>query len=419
MSYFGRTISYLRRNGIRSTFYAVMERMGVAGADPDQRIANAYGKPAACATGLQPSLKHTGDICFSIVVPAYETKESYLRELLDSVVGQSYDNWQLIIGDASATDRVQRVVASYTDDRIYYLPIPENKGIADNTNRAIAAAQGDYIGLLDHDDVLLPDALYEVASLLQKGDYTLVYTDEDKINEDGSAWFDPNYKPDFNFDFLLSNNYFCHFTVIRSELVKKLSLRSEYDGAQDYDLFLRVVYEIEKERKREQRQEASPMLYPTDYMRSKIGHVKEVLYHWRAHTASTADNPESKRYAYEAGRRALESFVKENGWNASVKHTKHLGFYDIVYEPDIFQARPDVMAVCGRVLQKGRVTEGPVLDGRMLFKGMNSAYSGYMHRASLKFEAEKADEVCVIRRGGQTEQGGRMVYLPDYIVRKS
>lgn len=439
MSYFSRTISYMKRNGIRHTFFAVMERMNLAGADPDQVRANAYHKPegsslsedspeAADAKAKDLQKADFDSIRFSIVVPAYETKESYLREMIDSVVEQSYENWQLVIGDASVTDRVKNVVDTYHDDRICYLRLRENKGISDNTNAAIAAANGDFIGLLDHDDVLCRDALYEVRSLLMKENYIVVYTDEDKINEDGSVWFEPNYKPDFNFDFLLSNNYFCHFTVIRKDFMKKLPLRRDFDGAQDYDLFLRAVYEIEKERLEEKAEPDSEMLYPGDYMRSKIGHVPKVLYHWRAHMASTADNPESKRYAYEAGKRALEDFVSKNGWHAKVSHTRHLGFYDISYEPDIFAVRRDVTAVCGRVVQKGKVVKGPVVDGKMLFAGMNAAYSGYMHKASLKFEAEKADAACIRFREDAPEKSddkkkngdrnGRMVYLPEYIVRK-
>lgn len=432
MSYFSRTISYLKRNGIRHTFYAVLERMNPAGADPDQLTANAYHKPVdpdeAFPHKTAPDFEEVSDdIRFSIVVPAYETKECYLREMIDSVIGQSYGNWQLVIGDASATDRVKKVMDTYSDGRICYLQLPENKGISDNTNEAIAAADGDFIGLLDHDDVLCPDALQEIRRVLGKEAYAVVYTDEDKINEDGSIWFEPNYKPDFNFDFLLANNYFCHFTILRSDLMKKLLLRREYDGAQDYDLFLRAVYEIEKERG----DKGSPaMLYPGDYMRSKIGHVPKVLYHWRAHMASTADNPESKRYAYEAGKRALEDFVAKNGWKAEVRHTKHLGFYDISYEPDIFAVRRDVTAICGRVVQNGRVVKGPVVDGKMLFEGMNVAYSGYMHKAALKLEADGADEACIRWREELPENGrsfhkaeeqinGRMVYFPDYIVRKS
>lgn len=436
MSYISRTISYMKRNGIRQTVSAVMERMNCFGADPDQIRANAYGRPAELSSGETDNETDnrkengTGRICFSIVVPAYETKEIYLREMIDSVVNQSYENWQLVIADASATDRVKNVVVTYADKRICYIPLAENKGISDNTNEALKAAEGDFVGLLDHDDVLCRDALYEMEKLLAGGDYQMVYTDEDKINEDGSVWFEPNFKPDFNLDFLLSNNYICHFTVLRRDLMEKLTFRKEYDGAQDYDLFLQAVYEIEQERLAEEEESEKEALYPQEYMRKKIGHIPRVLYHWRAHMASTADNPESKRYAYEAGRRALEDFAARNGWKVRVEHTRHLGFYEMQYEPDIFTVRKDVAAVCGKVVRNGRVIKGPVLDGKMLFEGMNAAYSGYMHRAAVKLDAEKADAECIRRREdvnteekdktshNSDEIAGRIVYLPDYVVRK-
>lgn len=161
----------------------------------------------------------------------------------------------------------------------------------------------------------------------------------------------------------------------------------------------------------------SYIAYEGDYLKQKIGHVPKVLYHWRAHTASTADNPESKRYAYEAGKRALENFAAKNNWDVIVEHTKHLGFYRIMYKPDIFGVRADVTAVCGKKVRFGKVVAGPVVDGRELFAGMNAKYSGYMHKAVLSFEAEDADESC-IRRRKDAQRGGRMVYLPDFTVRK-
>ncbi len=428
MGKINRTLSFLKRNGLRPTAYAVMERLGKWGPDPEQRKADLYaGKALDEMTGtgvLQEKYR------FSIVVPTYETAEPYLREMLDSVCAQTYSDWQLVIADASASDKVYQVVKEYNDSRIKYVRLEENKGISDNTNQAMQYADGDYIGLLDHDDTLHPEALMEIAALLEKNTYEMIYTDEDKINEDSSLRFEPNFKPDFNFDFLLSNNYICHFTVLSRKLAERLSFRPEYDGAQDYDLFLQAVYEIEKmhrdESCAENPQNEIPetyIPYEKKYMSEKIGHVPRILYHWRAHTASTADNPESKLYAYEAGRRALENFAKENGWDVSVTNTRHLGFYEVTYHPDIFAVRKDVVAVCGKMVRKGRVVQGPVMDGRELFVGMNQRYSGYMHRAVLKFEADGAAQGCIKRRedvslSPEKRECGRMVYLPDFVVRK-
>ena len=429
MGKLSRTLSFMKRNGLVPTCYAAMERLGKMGPDPDQICANAYSGPFA---EEMTSVKVTSSRCkFSIVVPAYETKDVYLREMIDSVLAQTYSNWQLVIADASESDRVGQTVAAYDDARICYVRLKENKSISENTNEALKYADGDYIGLLDHDDRLHPEVLAEIANLLAKNLYEMVYTDEDKINEDSSLQFEPNFKPDFNFDFLLSNNYICHFTVLSRNLMNRLSFRKEYDGAQDYDLFLQAVYALEQMHREETgysgnqpKNEADKSYIPYDrsYLQKKIGHVPRVLYHWRAHMASTADNPESKRYAYEAGKRALEEFARCSGWDATVEHTKHLGFYRMSYHPDLFAVRRDVMAVCGKVVAGGRITSGPVVDGKMLFEGMNERYSGYMHRAVLTLEADGSDEACLRLRtdkavSEEDKVKCRTVYLPDFVVR--
>ena len=178
------------------------------------------------------------------------------------------------------------------DSRIRYVRTAENKGMSENTNEALQYATGDYVGLLDHDDLLTPDALYEMAMTLQNAneqgiEAALVYSDEDKCDTEAKIYYEPHVKLGFNWDLLLSNNYICHFLAMKTELIKKLGFRKEYDGAQDFDLVLRAT--LEKDEKDE------------------ILHVEKILYHWRCHDLSTAANPQSKLYAYEAGKRAAES----------------------------------------------------------------------------------------------------------------
>ena len=146
--------------------------------------------------------------------------------------------------------------------------------------------------LLDHDDLLAPNALYEIALALEKDpELDAVYTDEDKVTTDLSEHFQPHLKPDFNLDLLRSNNYICHFLLPGQSVIRKAGgFRQEFDGAQDHDFIFRCVEEA-----------------------GKIGHVPEILYHWRTHKASTADNPASKMYAFEAGRRAIEAHLKRTG----------------------------------------------------------------------------------------------------------
>lgn len=250
----------------------------------------------------------------SIVVPVYNTPEVFLRQMIESVRGQSYGKWELCIANASPKNsEVKAVLDGYArkDPRIHVKDLEENRGIAENTNEAFALAGGEFVGLLDHDDLLSPDTLYEITDLLNKDrQYDVVYTDEDKVTTDLQEHFQPHLKPDFNLDLLRANNYICHFFVARRSLVEQTGgFRKEFDGAQDYDFIFRCVEAAEK-----------------------VGHVPRILYHWRTHKASTADNPSSKMYAFEAGRRAIEEHLKRCGVKgAEVTHTPDYGFYDVRY----------------------------------------------------------------------------------------
>ena len=419
MSKIRRTLSYLKRNGIANTITAVLERIDKNGMDRAGRQALAYMRQVTQKERWEMDAFPDAEnrtwekaYTFSILVPTYETDETYLREMIDSVLGQSYKKLQLVLADASASDKVERVAETYRDDRLTYFRLQENAGISHNTNEALAHAKGEYIGLLDHDDLLCKDALAYMMERLEEQDYLFLYTDEDKIDQTGTAVFEPNWKPDFNLDYLLSNNYICHFSVIRADLLKKLRFRSSYDGAQDYDLFLRTVYEIAKEGPKDTE---GRLLYPQAYMERKIAHIPHICYHWRAHLGSTADNPQSKLYAYEAGKRALEDFVSQNGWQAAVSHTKNLGFYRIDWK-DIFAQRPDIVAVCGNEIRRGRVTESGTLQGAKygehVFAGLKKHYSGYLHRASMTVDVTDPPQQKTVYRKDAAQKQGRIVYLP-------
>ncbi len=249
----------------------------------------------------------------SVTVPAFRTPEEFLRRMLDSLLMQTYGNWELCLANGSPEDAdMARVLAEYAqrDSRIRFENLEKNLGIAENTNRALFMARGEFVGLLDHDDLLAPNALFEIVKALQKEpDAQVFYTDEDKVTADGEEHFQPHLKPDFNLDLLRSNNYICHFFVAKRELIKKAGgFRAEYEGAQDYDFIFRCVEKAEK-----------------------IVHVPEILYHWRTHSSSTADNPASKMYAFEAGRRAISAHLERSSVKGIVTHTKDLGFYRVQY----------------------------------------------------------------------------------------
>lgn len=357
-----KTINYSKKNGYKEAAVAAWERVTAKYyADYD------YHAPDRATLERQRADKSVSEIKFSILVPAYETQAVYMSALIDSCIGQTYENWELVIADGSASDIVKDAVARYQDARIRYVRLAGNEGIAENTNRAIELATGDYYGLLDHDDLLTADALYEIAHAVCKERPILAYSDEDKCDESGKHFYDPHFKPDFNLDLLLTNNYICHFMAVRSDILEKLRIRKEYDGSQDYDIILRVVSSLllkEKENK-----DAKPM-------EESIVHVPKVLYHWRCHENSTADNPQSKMYAYEAGKKALVDFASRMGWKVDVRHNKHLGFYRIEYGDSVLTHRPDLAAVGGFVARHGRVVSGT-------YKGQPLLYAGYMNRMDL------------------------------------
>ena len=290
----------------------------------------------------------------SIIVPAYKTPEAFLRQLMDSLLAQTYANWELCIANASPEDAsMEYVLKEYAkkDSRILWKKLEENKGIAENTNEAFAMATGEFAGLLDHDDLLAPNALYEVAKALEtEPDIDVLYTDEDKVRGDEVLeHFQPHLKPDFNIDLLRSNNYICHFFVVRKSLLEKTGgFRREYDGAQDYDFIFRCTQAA-----------------------GKIHHIPEILYHWRTHQSSTADNPESKRYAFEAGKRAIEENLRQNGLIGEVSHTKDYGFYRVKYpvqgEPLVSiiipnkDAKEDLEKCIQSILEKSSYTNYEIL----------------------------------------------------------
>lgn len=231
----------------------------------------------------------------SILVPVYDTPDKWLRRCLDSVLAQVYPNWELcVVDDASPSPRVRQTLAEYSkrDARIRVLYRDKNGHISAASNDALQMARGDMIGLLDHDDELRPHALLEMIEALEANPGAgLLYSDEDKIDERGRR-FQPNFKPDWNPDLLLSQNYICHFTMIRTDVARAAGgFRVGYEGSQDHDLFLRCTERLEP---------------------SEIVHVPRVLYHWRAIAGSTALERDAKDYATRAGVRAVRDYLGRN-----------------------------------------------------------------------------------------------------------
>lgn len=249
--------------------------------------------------------KFEKDIKFSILVPLYNTPERFLREMIESVQYQSYENWELCLADGSDDEHgeVGRICSEYckNDSRIKYKKLEKNMGISGNTNACIDMASGDYIALFDHDDYLHPSVLYEDMKAICEHNADYVYTDEATF--EGTNIFNiitKHCKPDFAIDNLRANNYICHFSVFKSELLEKAGrFRSEYDGSQDHDLILRLTDKAQK-----------------------VFHIRKILYYWRSHPASVAADINAKTYAIDAAKRAVESHLNGAGIKAEVESSK-------------------------------------------------------------------------------------------------
>ena len=279
----------------------------------------------------------------SVIVPMYNTPEKFFKDLVDCMIKQTYKNWELCLADGSPKPNENFKKYIEKDNRIIYKILEENKGISGNTNSAISMATGDYIALLDHDDILSEYALYEVVNCINKyPNVEFMYSDEDKIDEKGNR-YDAYFKSDFAPDTLRSQNYICHFSVFKKELMDKLNgFRSDYDGAQDYDIFLRMS-EITKP--------------------ENIKHISRILYHWRVHKDSTAKlNSNAKNYAFVAGKKAIEDHLKRIGLDGEVSEGAVEGIYRVDYkvigEPKVSIVIPnkdgkDILKVCiDSVLEK-------------------------------------------------------------------
>ena len=246
---------------------------------------------------------------FSVVVPLYHTPAKFLKDLVRSMMYQSYANWELCLVNASPEDvHLTSLLENWAmrDKRIRVIRLEKNLGIAQNTNAGIEASTGEFIAFLDHDDFLEPDALFCYVDALNK-DKTIdvFYSDEDKTDEYAAHYFYPHFKSDFNIDLLHENNYMCHFLAVRKSIVDTVGgLNEKFDGAQDYDFVLRLTEHTKK-----------------------IYHCPRILYHWRCSNQSTAASQGNKMYAIHAGKAALNAHYKRIGWNARAQEGAVDGWY--------------------------------------------------------------------------------------------
>ena len=248
----------------------------------------------------------------SVVVPVYNANERVLSECIESVLKQTYNHFELCLADDCSTlKETKKCLKKYAkkDKRIKVIFREKNGHISEATNSAISIASGEFIGLLDNDDILSKHALFEVVKALNDDkNLDMIYSDEDKIALNGKRYF-PHFKADFSPDSLMSSNYICHFTVLRKSIVDELGgFRSEYNGSQDYDMFLRFTEKT-----------------------NNIYHIPRILYHWRMIEGSTSNDASSKNYAYDAGKRALEDTLKRRNIKGNVHLIGTPQMYDVEY----------------------------------------------------------------------------------------
>ncbi len=271
----------------------------------------------------------------SIVVPVYNTPKKFFKELVQSLQNQTYSNWELCLADGSPEPIKYMQEYPKKDKRIKYKIIGENKGISGNTNEAITLVTGDFIGLLDHDDLLPPFSLYEIVKAINENpEVEFLYSDEDKLETAKGPRYGVFFKPDFSPYTLNSANYICHFSIFKKELMDKLQgFRSEYDGSQDFDIVARA-----------------------SELTNNIIHIPKVLYHWRAHKNSTAQNSDSKPYAFEVGKKVIKDHIKRS-LETDVEVTDGLtpGSYEVKYLP---KGEPKVSIIIdGAKLKKEKILE--------------------------------------------------------------
>ena len=307
---FDKSIRYIKRHGFRAFVRKIKMRK--------QSRKSIKKKDKASKQNLEQQRKKvfSKNIKISILVPLYNTPLQFLREMIDSVVAQTYSNWELCLADGSTADHaeVEKAVLAYTkkDSRIVYKKLEKNLGISENTNACIDMATGDYIALFDHDDILHPSALYEAMEMICEKNADFIYTDEATFESPNlKNIINIHYKPDFAIDNLRAVNYICHLSIFSKELLDKVGkFRSEYDGSQDHDMILRLTEQAKC-----------------------IIHIPKVLYYWRAHPQSVAQNISSKSYAADAGKKAVRDSLARQGIKAELESSTILPtIYRIKYE---------------------------------------------------------------------------------------
>lgn len=314
--YITRARNYIAMYGMkRFIVKAVGKLTGKSIKDPTNIYFNKIN-PNEARLKEQRDYKFVSNYKFSILIPVYRPDVKFFTLMLDSIVAQTYDNWQICLADGSGDgytveNVVKPYVEKYGEDKVKYIKLENNLGIAENTNAAMRMADGDFIVFGDHDDELHPTALFECMRELERYPQAdFIYSDEDKIIEATGHHTEAHFKSDLNMELLRSNNYICHLSVVKKSLADKVGvLYTQFNGSQDHDYVLRCVEKAEC-----------------------VRHIPRILYHWRINDNSTAKSASTKTYANTAGVNAVSAHLKRMGIDGEVKNGVAPGFYDIRYK---------------------------------------------------------------------------------------
>ena len=304
-----KTINSIKNLGFRNTLFKIYSRISLD-TWRERRDYKKWIEKEEVGCDEEQTLEYRPTI--SVIMPVYDIEDRYLVECIESVKAQTYDNWELCIADDCSTmDSVRKTLARYEDrDRIKVVYRSKNGHISECSNSALELATGEFVALLDCDDILAPNALYEVVKKLNEDkSYDLIYSDEDKVDDNGKNRHRPHFKPDWSPDTLMAHMYICHLSVYRSACIREVGgFRKGFEGSQDYDLALRVTERT-----------------------NRIAHIPKVLYHWRERKESTAANPGSKPYFVEAARKAKAEALERRGIEAKLEYIAPLYLYRVIY----------------------------------------------------------------------------------------
>lgn len=311
-----RIVDLIKSNGIKGAIKKILTKVKNKNFHSQEKAFSKYHIISQDERNKQKAKKFDKEITFSVLTPLYNTPKKYLIDMIKSLSKQTYANWQLCLADASdkehkyVEDICKKLAAK--DNRITYKRLEKNEGISGNTNKCLELARGEYIGLLDHDDILHESALYEVMNAIEKTNAEFVYTDEIKFTNDLKKSFGANLKPDFSKYELRSHNFICHFTVFKKDLLDKIGdiYRPAFDGSQDHDMVLRLTE-----------------------VAAKIEHIRKILYYWRVHPQSVSMNLDSKSYAVDAAINAIKDQLNRNDIKGNVKsNLPYRTMYKVDYE---------------------------------------------------------------------------------------